>query len=234
MENKSFRLSPRTIVNSNNSQTFKSLANQLSEIGVRCGTNIIPYSHESVPLFNDKSDSEQNLIIENLRDYLHICENTLDRGYSPKTDGQLLWSALRRFNLRPTSDLFQYIGSGNVIEIHTAEAIQIFRNFGFFELCSYSLEDLYCRPWSDLYQRDKDIEKQLIGCTMQMFSGKVNSTVRLNVERHTITETTSPRRLSIQADLNYGAPLFSGHSGEAIATIVIEDAKLISAEGSLR
>ncbi len=215
-----------------NVNRFKNLAVGLTDLAFQSGVEIYPFFDENLLHFRALSNLEQDFVLGQLSNYVDICQDTIERGHSLKNDGQLLWSAMRKFGLRPTSDLFQFITPGDIIEIHTANFTQIFRNFSFFEFCSYSLEDLYCRSWIKLYKRPAAIEIELMKVGTQAFSGLYDSTIAVVVPEHIVEETSSRRQLKLRVNMKFGSPLFDIVTGKPAAVISIEAAEKLSSLAS--
>ena len=206
---------------------FREFADEISALGAKAGVRITPYREESVPHFARQSEDKQLNIVNELATYVRICHATLSAGGKLDDSTVFTWNALKEFKLRPPSDLFNYIAEDNVIEIHTKEGIQIFRNFRFYECCSYSLEELACFPWNVLYRRNESAFMALMGAVQRMMSGAVRETIPLEgLGRHLIEEAHSPYKYKIDAEMNYGAPLFD-EDNVPVATIVIERGKVM-------
>lgn len=140
---------------------------------------------------------------------------------------QLSWHALKRFSLRPPSDLFSYIADEDLVEIYTLDNLQIFRSMSFFDLCSYSLEDLYCRPWYSLFYRDEGITQQIGAEAVRAFSGQETGVFVPNVADHMLKELDSPFKHEVEIQYKVMAPLYNS-SGKIAAGLVVEKAKVVN------
>ncbi|HVK62578.1 MAG TPA: hypothetical protein VM432_13555 [Bdellovibrionales bacterium] len=207
---------------------FRELAMRLSQLGASVGVNIAPFSDQSLPHFANIPTERQNFAIDDLQRYLSICEDTINRGHSLKNAPQFLWSALKKFGFRPTSDFFQYIDSESMIEIHNREFQQIFRTFNFYECCSYTIEDLYCFPWTSLYRHESHIETNLIILAAEMYGGKHSATKKLDWPIHMIEELSSKNKYVISAHMKYCSPLFEEGTGVVGATAIIETGTVLN------
>lgn len=211
----------------NFSSKFKALANEISRLAQSIGIEIVPYRDPNLTLFCAQKREDQQRIILDLSTYLSICQATIANGHSVSNTAKLTWFAIKQFGLRPPSDLFNYIsGDDVVVEIHTPEFVQIFRNFMFYTCCSYSLEELYCQPFTILYSRDEVALSPLLESFRRLHTGQVTQTIPMNTPPHIISEVKSPFRYQIDAQVNYGAALFDKDNNVA-ATIVIEKGKVI-------
>jgi hypothetical protein len=207
---------------------FRELATEVARQGEIIGVEIVPYRDANLPFFSELASEKRKSILEDLADYVAICQATKAQGYDLNDGPRLLWNALLKFGLRPTSDLFQFAHDGNVIEIHNQNFVQIFRNFRFYECCSYTLEELHCFPWTTLYRRVQAVEGQLIEAVTDIFAGKVTRTLRLDIAPHVIEETQSPFRFRIQAQVRHISPLYDENTGKVAATVVIEQGSVLN------
>ena len=205
---------------------FRQLASKIADLGASVGVKIVPFYNESLPHFSKQPSLQKQKIISDLETYRRICQNTISNGFKLNNSPQFLWSAIREFGLRPTSDLFNYISEGGIIEVHNTQFIQIFRNFEFYGCCSYSLEEMYCRPWNELYGRLPDVEAYMFKIIWDIFKGRVQTVVPMELGPHLITETQSPLQYEIKAHMKYIAPLFDEKTGQVAAHILIEDGEV--------
>lgn len=215
----------------NDNLSFRNLCLEVSEIVSSFGISVKPYSDSRLPYFSTLSDDKKKYAIASLSQYLKICSafKAYDKQADPKT---LIWFAIRQFGFRPTSDLFSYIDSEHVIEIHDLGGVQIFRNFEFYRYCSYSMEELYTLPWTDLFSHEPYSHQKLIEKAIYLLSGDVKNVIKFDLPTHRIQEKMSTSKLCLDADVLYGAPLFASDN-RPTATIVLERGRLIEATADM-
>ncbi|MFM6927784.1 MAG: hypothetical protein ACKOX6_04930 [Bdellovibrio sp.] len=208
---------------------FTALAKQTVRFAMLASCNLKAFSGPNLPFFSKLGVLEQRNAIERLKVYNEICSDVLADGKSLKDSTALTWYALKKFNFIFSSDLFQYIHDDNVIEVYDRDNVQIFRNFHFFDVSSYTLEDLLCRPWTDLFMRANQDHTQAIINTCQKFYTKEVTTVTplANVGTHRIIESDSPFSFQVDAVVDYLAPLYD-KSRYPCGFIAIESANLAS------
>lgn len=208
---------------------FMTLAQQTVRFAALAQCKLKAFSGPNLPFFSKLGVLEQRNAIERLKIFNQICSDVLADGKSLKDSAALTWYALKKFNLIFSSDLFQYIRDENVIEIYDRNNVQLFRNFHFFDVSSYTLEDLLCRPWTDLFVRVNEEHTQAIIDTCQKFYTKeVTATVPLSqVGTHRIMESDSPFSFEVDAVVDYLAPLYD-KSRYPCGFIAIESANLAS------
>lgn len=208
---------------------FREVANDVARLASGCGVSVIPYRHHDLPIFGRLAIHKKLQIINDLTTYRDICQATLDETGTALDMPRLVWYALRKSGLRPSSDLFKYIPAGNTIEIHNREGVQIFRSLSFYKICSYSLEELYSSPWTELYEHDAEAYGLLVGLSKKFFEENLQEVVPLQMSPHLIRETQSELHLITEADMKYVAPLFEDGTSKVAAHLTIEDTRNVSA-----
>lgn len=219
-----------TFTNTSNAnlELFRQLANTVVEIGKQANIPIVPYRDESLPHFSKLDQTAQSRVLTALKAYVDIYTATLAEGSSALDSLRVIWNALVQLGYKPTSDLFSFITSGSIIEIHDNTFVQIFRSINFFNLCTYSLEELYCHQITDLYERDLQLETQMMGIVSNIYSGEITNTILTGLKPHVIQEKMSEAKLRVMGHIKYLSPLYSSEklNHNPIATIAIENAEL--------
>lgn len=207
-------------------ERFILLSTQITDLAGSVGIKIKPFHRKSLPHFSRLDASSRTQTLQSLSDYCEVYLATRNQGFSLLDSGRVIWNFLRRIGCRPTSDLFNYFQFGNVVEIHDIHLVQIFRNFNFFQFCTYTLEELYCYPFTQLYRRENDVETGIIDAFTRIHQGDVTHVIPVNVAPHVISENLSEGRLQISAEVKFVAPLFLEKTNAVAGTIVIEEGKI--------
>jgi hypothetical protein len=210
-------------------QEFRLLASEYVRYGKLAGVEMTPFHDSELPFFSKLMPDQRRQVLESLRHSTSICEMVQQEGYTIKDSRALIWSAFKRFGLRPPSDFFTYFTSDDdIVEMHSAEGRQMFRTFNFYCLCSYTLEELFCQHWAILYGRcNEAVNSEIAELMRKIFSGEVRSTFPAGVRPHTVFETASESKLTIFLDIRNAAPLFIEGTSIAGASIVVEKAHKI-------
>lgn len=152
---------------------------------------------------------EQAAVLEQCRGLINVFKMaaapTQEETIKPQ---QLLWSALKIFNLTPTADLFSVLKPDHALEIYDLSHRQIWRNVEFMKVCSYTLEEVLCFPWPDRYERDIDAQAKTFNALKDFLN---NSPPRITAPfvTNTILEKFGQENLKIKACHEYLAPLFN-------------------------
>jgi hypothetical protein len=180
-------------------ETFCSLVNKE-------GLKTIPYSEKSLNAFQNLPSNNQHQIVSDFKNYVDVCEHTLQANFTLKNSKQFLWKMLGRLQLRPTSDVFDEMSDQDIIEIYRTDHTQLFRNLKFLEVCTYPVADLYVRPWTDLYARPPhvmdDIVENIQACIAQ------KKTVRSTLPHYYLMELDSSLNQMFVVEQGIFSPLF--------------------------
>jgi|GEM_PF-1298248 hypothetical protein len=206
---------------------FRILALEVAEFGRMAGVKVTPFQEDSLPHFSKLSSEQQLSAIHYLEKYHNICSAMLDRNEDLKSSYRIVWQALKEYELRPPSNLFDDLKNDYVIEIYDiASNTQLFRNFKFFTFCSYSLEDLACRPWPELFERDMNSFAEMMVPVQGTFSGKIWKDFRRPIKNY-MKEIDSIFHYEMNYALLAAYPL-RALNGAVEAFLVVEDAELLN------
>lgn len=206
-------------------EQFASITRHVSAMMSWEGVVVRPFL-PGMPFFSKLSLEQKQKAIEAISFYRDLCQSQIDDGYKLKDSLSLTWRCIKALNLTPRSDLFSYLTNDHVVEIYSRDHIQLFRNLKFFEICSYTLEELLSNEWWVLYHRDENITQKIFQEAQKIFSGEVKTTFEPEVPRHILREIASFDKLSMYIDIEKMSPMSRGNSVEA--AIVLERCELIS------
>lgn len=188
-------------------QRFRLLCEKLATTLQKERVQIKPYSDPSLPHFSRLETEQQSRVIATLADYLEICESAHAENFSLSDTPRFCWKALRRWGLVPSSDIFEKLRSLDTVEIYGDDNLQIFRNLKFFELCSYTLEELYSCEWWKLWGRDEEVTRQLFEVSVDLLSGRVPGTMSFAMGSHALWEIFSAERYRFNVFPRYACAL---------------------------
>lgn len=202
------------IENINLGENFKSVVDRIARIIIQNGKNVAAYHDSGLLIYRSLEVDQQKKVLLDAKIYLESLES-----FDPKSatlsgsnisiadDYKIsLWSALKYFGLRPVSDLFGYLSHDKIVEVYNDHGIQIWRNFNFFEVCGYSIEEMFCYTWMERYERNEEILKKIFEI-MTRFSQGENVTIKCDIYNQ-IKELISSERLTIDAYHEYVSPFY--------------------------
>ncbi len=204
--------------------TFKSLSESICKLVHDEGIVIRPYSNPRLPFFLSLDEAEQKSALANLKAYLDICESVKAKGYSLKDTRLLTDEALERLNLSADKKDLNVIKHNHLVEIYNLQHTQIFRSFRFFEVSSYTLEDICCRKWWHLYERSAENESLIQKIVADFLATENKTALKVKMPQHLIREKDTLERLIVRTQLLWIIPLFRGT--ELAGLMAIEESSL--------
>ncbi len=208
---------------------FRVLAENFCHLIESEGLLVRPYQLASMPFFQALNEDEQSLAIVHLQNYLEICRSTIAEGSSLRDERALVAKALEHFQLDMDSRVFQG-GSGSMVyEFYALSQTQYFRTVNFFEFTSYTIEDLYSRSWFNLYSRDDDITRKLLGFAHQIVTGQQQTPIAPDIPEHFMIERASLEKLKVPTKHVCLAPLMQDQNIVGIVSVIKCSGNFISA-----
>lgn len=201
-------------------ESFRLLTERFCELAGREGIWARPSGSQGPVYFRCLPDRLQLSTLDHFHRFLEVCEEAQDAGNRLADDRSFLWRMFRKLGVHPVSTLLAEIDDNDVIEIYNADFIQVFRNLKFFTLCSYTLDDLLCRPFWELFQREERITRALLSVAGDIYSKTVEGIQRLDLGRHFLVETDGPRRLRSEVENRIVCPLYNT-AGDVAALVSV-------------
>lgn len=195
---------------------------------------IVPFYDPSLPHFSALTEAGRTHALWRLETLESICERLQRRGQSICKSRALIWAFFGHMKLRPPQELNEIAGDEfEVIDVYNDAHQLIFANLSFFRVVSYSLEDLYCRPWMSLFKRDNyEIENELLKYARAFSRNELREVVILDhMTPHIVHEADSVGMVTAMVTSKVIAPVF-GSSKRVEAYMAIHQVKRISGSSS--
>lgn len=218
-------------------EDYLAVVNEIAEILASKGKRVSPFHSPNLDLFSTLSHLEKRRVISEASIYRESLKaesknfkselandpflSSVDGGYQ-----QALWFALKEMGFRPSGDIFGYMQSDNIVEVYDSQGIQIWRNLNFFDVCSYSLEEMFCISWMERYERDASALGEITQLLGEFIGGR-RSAIAANIH-NLIKETKSQNLLHIRATHQFIAPLFLAQTDLFAGLIVVSEGKVVS------
>lgn len=203
---------------------FRILTEDICAMLAMGGLNRKPYK-PGLPYFSKLSPERKDHVFQNLNFYRTLCSEQINEGYKIQDSKSFTWRALNKLYLVPPSDMFDKMMDEDIVEIYSSENIQLFRNFRFFEFCSYSLEELCCVEWWYLFDRDQTQGTKMITEIQKLLTGEIRGGFAPDVRPHVMNESQSEEKLSMNYEMRWIAPLMKNKS--IAGYVVLEQATLL-------
>ncbi len=185
------------------------LCHMLNDAGMsaRAHDGVLPKHFAALP------SARQMGVLENTRRYTDVAEAMIRVGEVPAQSQQFLWRMFQRLGVRPVSNLMDHLEANDVVEIYNADFVQVFRSFSFFSICSYTLDDLLCRPFWELFRRDEELFGRMVEKTKLALAGDISGVHYWDVDIHSVDEIESPARYHAEVRYKLLSPLHDASGG---------------------
>lgn len=204
-------------------EEFMTIALNISEMLRAEGITVRPFI-PGLPHFSKLSTDKKIHVIEQVRFYQELCQSQLREGFKINDNISFTWRAFGRLGLSPSKDFFSYITEEDLVEIYSKDQIQLFRNFAFFECCSYTLEELHTYEWWNLFERDEKHTQMILEDAAKTLSGEIRDTFTPNIPAHNVREISSAENILINIEIRHMAPVYRNKKVDGL--IVLERASL--------
>lgn len=173
------------------------------------GFRLKPYDSEHLFCFSVLSLAKQQVVYEDLRRYYQICLESIHLHTSLKDNIGQFRLAAKKLGLQVEDNVFSALNSEDVVEIYTIDSIQIFRTFNFFHLVTYTLEEIFCRPWFELYERDIFTNEANHKAVKYVLSRQTRSPFYPNIPVHDVYEKREGVHTLTRIKHRFMAPAFN-------------------------
>ena len=169
--------------------TLEGYSQQLQERGHK----VKPYTERSVAKLLSLSAAEQVRFLARFEYFSILMMDAKTTG----DDKYFLKMCAERLGLIFDKTAYDDIRPGDVIEIYNTDLIQVFRNFEFFDVCSYTLLDLLTNEFYELYERGQLINQGLFGAisTLNTRAFNMDAIDLMNLPQHLLQEKFSTDHL---------------------------------------
>lgn len=185
---------------------FRDLCEKIAAMAQEDGYGTRPYTGPEIPLFTTKDEAAKAEIVRSLNEYI-INIQSVRAGSKNMTNLNSFWRVLSERKMIPPSDFFDLVKKDDIIEIYDAQGIQIFRSWAFFGLTTYSIEEMYCVPWTDLYGREAEVKDKCVAAVIKVLSGEVNHSFKPDIPVHVVYELKGNGKLRNMSEPLVIAPL---------------------------
>ena len=187
----------------------KELFVRLSALLAGHGIEAKPWRDASLPAFRKLDIKGQERVLGHLEEICVQMEIHRDRDLDT-IQNQILWRVSHQFGFRFPANLFEELPKDAVIELYSKEGTQIFRSLQFFRLCSYTLEEIYCTPWFELFDHHKETMAMCAQMMEKAVKGELRGVIKNPFPNHDVAERLSAEKLSTTIE-----PVMIGFFGDA-------------------
>lgn len=150
---------------------------------------------------------KQLSFLRRLKLYIELLEEAQIEGMDVMRDKMFLWKSFQKIRVIPSSDLFEKIIPGDYIEVYDSTGVQLFSNFEFLAILSYSFEEVLWWPWDELFGRHPE-NNEPIGRAFEKCFLNASGPFHPGVEEHLCWEVRSPEMKKAKVLMKMFAPIF--------------------------
>lgn len=210
---------------------FRSLALRMAEYYQRAGCDTRAFDCESLPHFSALAASAQKLALSHLRSCWSVLERSEQAPATARNNAQAMWATLRVLGFTPPADLFSRLEADDLIEIYEPSGLQIWRNIGVMEVCSYTIEEMHSFDWSARYEREEEHTQAIFKIVTELIGGGPSAGERLCLSKHFVRERFSRKNFLLEVSHDDYLPLRG--RGPELGALFVRSKGRVVAEGAL-
>lgn len=182
---------------------------RFSELLQRHGYNVKSFTPASVLHFDALEQKQRASILDQFQKYSGLCFEAEQQGVTFRDNRQMTTHILKKIGMVAPKDFYDRLELEDIVEIYDLNGVQIFRNFTFYEYCTYTLVELISYPWYELLERHSSVTESIGGHIMAVL-GDCHDTIPSTVPFHSVRELFSEERRLFGSRFKFFAPLFAG------------------------
>lgn len=187
---------------------FKILSDDIVRWFAGCDLSMRGYHDPALVHYSALSDERKTAALERLRVYHQSLASMENAGHAIDNSSRSLWHALKTLGFTPDSEIFSKFENDDVIEVYDSNGTQMWRNFNYMKICSYTLEELLCHDWPTLYWRDEKLTENLVKLMVDTVSSGTRGPNFIDVDYHLVEECFSVEKFRLKVRHDYICPLF--------------------------
>lgn len=190
---------------------FIDLSVKLQKVLGKEGLFVIPFEEPGLPFFSSLTGEQKLVILEQMQTLLEIAQDLQAHGLEVTEPGNLIRTFFKKFNLHAPSRVVDSITKYDIVDVWNLDSRLIIASFNFFDICTYSLEELFCRPWAELFSRDNDIHIQIYQLCRSLLNGEITQPVDTTyIPQHKVRETYAPEKHYAVLQPRIFSPVYAG------------------------
>jgi len=207
---------------------LRKLVESIAQMARDSNIELVAHRPESWSYYRTLPVLRKQEILKGCETYHEICVSTIQEGRPLSDTRALLWSSLKFFGFAPCSDLMDYIEDDLAVELYDSDGRQLFRNFKFMEVCSYTLADVLMYPWWELFYRVDEVAGRVHDEIAFVLSGTVSATVPSQIPSHRTGEIFSERRHELDMRFHCFSPVFSRLTKRPAGFVCTSEVRVVS------
>lgn len=172
---------------------FISLSLRLQKMLAKEEFYFTTFESKALPYFSNLTSAQQIQIVNQLKTLIELGEELQQQGKKLSNSADLIQTFFRKFKLYTPSWVIDSITNKDIVDVYNLESRLIVASLNLFEICSYSMEELFCRPWAELFAREGETHVQIYQLCRALLNGEISEPVDMtNIPQHKVRETYFP------------------------------------------
>ena len=163
------------------------------ELMAERGIQVRVHDGQGLRFFPHQDEKRAHAVLSAIEDTIRVHREAMAENPS-MSQSQLIWRMMRQHDIRPPDDLFERLSDDLVIEIYSREHVPLYQSMEIFRLCSYSLDEIFGRPWHDLFAHSDNVEQMSLEIFGQALRGEVTGFVNNPFPVHEVREKRTNQR----------------------------------------
>ncbi|WP_409477540.1 hypothetical protein [Pseudobdellovibrio sp. HCB154] len=190
---------------------FIDLSVKLQKVLGKEGLFVIPFEEPGLPFFSSLTREQKDVILEQMQTLLEIAQDLQAHNLKVTEPANLIRTFFKKFNLHAPARVVDSITKHDIVDVWNLDSRLIIASFNFFDICTYSLEELFCRPWAELFSRDNDIHIQIYQLCRSLLNGEITQPVDTTyIPQHKVRETYAPEKHYAVLQPRIFSPVYAG------------------------
>jgi hypothetical protein len=192
------------------------------------GSDLKALDQDSLTRFEVMTPDKQDQVQKQFTSYLEMI-GFWEEEIKEISESKMLESCAKKLGVVFDPRVYNTITNEHIIEIYTKDLFQIYRNLGFFNLCSYNLMDLLTNEFYELYERSLQVNVLLIEATEKLSKRpySLEPESLLHIPQHIMREKFSPAKKSFMIQFQAMYPIYTW-SRDFYGFLMIQEAKEVS------
>lgn len=210
-------------------ERFLALSRQIENLAQSLKIRIVRGHPTSAPLFEALAAHDQQRVIRRAASLVEIYQTSLAATGGELNSRHLVWSAFKHFGMFPPGDFFDKISDDSIVEVYDLNNMQIFANLAFFEVCSYTFEEISCLGWTELWVREDPSHMTLLFEILEnLMAMDEHKTIKVDFPESLIKESRSPFKYRIRYDMRHIGTVRQRGTLENCGFAAIETGEIVS------
>ncbi|MES2801108.1 MAG: hypothetical protein V4654_01330 [Bdellovibrionota bacterium] len=190
---------------------FRDLCVKLQGLLGQEGLHIVPFESPSLPFFTSLTQEHQSQIIDLLNTLVEIALDLQSQKLKVTEPINLIKTFFKKFNLHAPGWVIDTITKRDVVDVYNMDSRLVVASFNFFEICAYSIEEIFCRPWAELWSREGDIHIKIFQLCRSLLNGEITQPVDMTyIPQHKVSETYTASGRSVIIQPRIFSPVYFG------------------------